>query len=87
MGCKYFDLGGARPFLNDGLTKYKIGLGAEFESNYSSSGEYFWLGVNENSSGAMEFIRSNPFMHLNKDKKLIKAGLENLYSSDKNNSI
>ena len=30
MGCRYMDVGGSRPFLTDGLTKYKMGLGGEF---------------------------------------------------------
>jgi hypothetical protein len=75
MGCRYFDAGGTRPFLNDGLTKYKIGWGAEFVSDYSPTGEYVWFGVNERSPGAQEFISNNPFMYFNKDHKLIRNGI------------
>jgi hypothetical protein len=74
MGCRYIDIGGTRPFLTDGLTRYKMGLGAEFVSDHSSWKEYLWLGVNENSIGAKEFIRSNPFMYLNEDHRLVKYG-------------
>ena len=56
-GCRYFNAGATRPFVNDGLTKYKIGWGAEFVSEYSPAGEYVWLGVNEHSSAAQEFIQ------------------------------
>jgi hypothetical protein len=72
MGCRYFDLGGARPFLTDGLTKYKMGLGADFVLNYSSHDEFVWFGVNEHSNSAREFISKNPFMYLNKDKSLVR---------------
>jgi len=74
MGCKSLDLGGTRPFLTDGLTKYKLGLGAEFVSNLSPSKEYLWYGVNEKSSAAKEFLSNNPFMHLNRDFKLVRFG-------------
>lgn len=67
MGCRYIDLGGARPFLTDRLTKYKIGLGAEFVPNLSPTKEYLWFGVNGKSSAAKEFLNSNPFMYINKD--------------------
>ena len=72
MGCKYVDLGGTRPFLTDGLTEYKMRWGAEFVSEYSPWGEYFWFGVNECSSAAHEFIHHNPFMYFNKDHTLIR---------------
>jgi len=70
--CKYFDVGGTRPFLTDGLTKYKMGLGAEFVSDHSYVNEYIWFGVNEHSSVAKEFLCSNPFMYLNKDNRLVR---------------
>jgi hypothetical protein len=74
LGCKYFDAGLSRPFINDGLTKYKIGWGAEFVAAYSPAGEYVWLAVNENSSAAQEFIGNNPFIYFNEDRKLVKYG-------------
>jgi hypothetical protein len=72
MKCRYLDIGGTRPFLTDGLTRYKLGLDAEFISDHSSWKEYLWLGVNDRSTFAKEFICSNPFMYLNKDYRLIK---------------
>jgi|WetSurMetagenome_2_1015567.scaffolds.fasta_scaffold08561_3 hypothetical protein len=74
MGCKYLDVGGTRPFLTDGLTKFKIGLGAEFGTYLSPTAVNLWLGVNENSSPAAEFIKINPIMHINKDFKLVRSG-------------
>jgi hypothetical protein len=71
-GCKYLDLGGGRPFLTDRLTKYKTGLGAEFVIKLDPTKEYLWFGVNEKSSAAKEFLRSNPFMYLNKEFMLEK---------------
>jgi hypothetical protein len=72
MGCRIFDVGGSHPFLTDRLTEYKMGLGAEFVSDYSSWKEYLWLGINEHSSFAKEFIHCNPFVYLNKDKKMVR---------------
>jgi hypothetical protein len=72
MGCRFFDVGGTRPFFTDGLTKYKLGLGAEFVDDYSPSKEHLWLGINENSPGAKEFVKRNPFMSLNKEFRLQK---------------
>lgn len=67
MGCNYLDIGGSRPFLNDGLTKYKLGLSAEFAIESSPWKEYLWLGVKDGSLAANEFLQKNPFMHLSKD--------------------
>ncbi len=74
MGCRVMNVGGTRPFLTDGLTKYKIGLGAEIVSDYNIKKNYLWLGVNEHSIVAKEFILNNPFMHLNKDFSLSRSG-------------
>jgi hypothetical protein len=72
MGCRYFDLGGTRPFLTDGLTKYKIGLGAQFVSELSPQKEYLWLGVNEDSTPAHDVLSENTFMYVNSDFRLVK---------------
>jgi len=75
MKCRYLDLGGTRPFLTDGLTQFKLGLGAEFTPDYSQSNEYLWLGVNANSIVAKEFIKNNPVMHLNSDMVITRSGI------------
>ncbi len=67
MGCRCLELGGTRPFLSDGLTKFKSGLGAEFTTDQSDGNEYLWLGINGNSLAAKEFMGRNPVMHFNKD--------------------
>lgn len=71
--CRYMDIGGTHPFLSDRLTEYKIGLGAEFISDHSSWKEYLWLGINERSSAAKEFIGNNKFMCLNKENMLVSS--------------
>ncbi len=67
FGCRYLDLGGTRPFLTDGLTKFKLRFGGEFESKLSSTKEYLWLGINENSGTAKDFMRRNPVMYARRD--------------------
>jgi hypothetical protein len=71
-GCRFFDLGGTRPFLTDGLTKYKMGLGAEFVTELSPQKEYLWMGINKDSAQAKNLLDENPFMHITRDFKLIK---------------
>lgn len=75
LGCRILDVGCTHPFLTDGLTRYKRGLGAEFMSNLSPKRSRLWLGVNEHSIVATEFIRNNPFMHINKDFSLTMSGV------------
>jgi hypothetical protein len=72
-GCKFVDLGGSRPFLTDGLTIHKKSMGGEFLPDPSQSNEYHWFGVNERSPAALEYVNRNPFMHLNKDLKLVRC--------------
>ncbi len=78
LDCRYLDVGGSRPFLTDRLTEYKIGLGAEFLSDLSPRKEYLWLGINMDSSVARAFLQNNPFMHLNKECRLVRSGSENV---------
>jgi hypothetical protein len=72
-GAKFIDVGGSHPFINDGLTKYKMGLGAEFETDGNSwdPGQGHWLGVNKGSPIAMDFIKNNSFIFLDKDHMAI----------------
>jgi hypothetical protein len=86
-GCRYVDVGGSRPFLTDGLTKHKTGMGGEFLLDTAPLKEYHWFGVNEQSSAALKFLNRNPFMHLSKDFRLVRCHYgergtdkENLYS-------
>ena len=71
MGCKSIDMGGSRPFLTDGVTCFKIGLGAWFESNSNNQDEFLWFSMNEESTAATEFVKNNPFMFFTKDFKLV----------------
>jgi hypothetical protein len=70
-GCKLIDLGGSRPFLTDGVTCFKKGLGAEFVSERSNRDELIWFTINEKSSAATEFVKNNPFMFFTKDFQLV----------------
>lgn len=81
MGCQYLDVGGTRPFVTDGLTRYKMNLGAQFVSFNSSTSEYLWLVINEHSEVAENFMISNPVMHVNKDFSLTLSGDKKTVSS------
>jgi hypothetical protein len=73
MGCSYLDVGGTRPFLTDRLTRYKMGLNAEFILDNDQLKEYLWLGVADQSHEVKQFMSHNPFIYLNHDKKLAKS--------------
>jgi hypothetical protein len=73
LGCRHLYVGTSRPFFADGLTNYKMGLGAEFVLEKDTMKECIWLGVNHNSATTKEFMHSNPFIYLNKENKLVKS--------------
>ena len=72
-GCKYLNVGGTRPFLKDGLTKFKLSLGAEFVTEYSPVKEFLWLGINDKSENARRFLENNQFVHVDKDFRLVRS--------------
>jgi hypothetical protein len=49
-----------------------MGLGAEFVTELSPQKEYLWMGINKDSAPAKSLLSENPFMHVNRDFKLIK---------------
>ena len=73
MGCRYLDVGTTRSFLTDGLTKYKMSLGAEFVMDKTILQECMWLGFRDQSDAARNFIRTYPFMYIGRDNKLVKS--------------
>lgn len=74
-GYKRLNVGGSRPFINDGLTRYKLGLGAKFVPELTPFRYFLWLGVNEESSEAQKFLKNNPFMHLGEGYQLVRSGV------------
>jgi len=71
MGLKYLDVGGSHPFFTDRLTRYKLGLGAEFVASQVSWGQSNWLGINGSSQAANDFVRNNPFLKLDKNGRVV----------------
>lgn len=67
---RYLNIGGTHPFLNDPLTKYKLGLGAEFVSQRVTCGQSVWLGINKSSSAAEDFLLNNPFLTVGKNGRV-----------------
>lgn len=66
-GYKKLSIGGSRPFLSDGVTKYKRSLNANLLSNDSK--ECVWLKLLNNSPGVQSFLINNPFIFYTKDRK------------------
>jgi hypothetical protein len=68
---RYLNVGGSHPFLTDSLTKYKLGLGAEFVPAQVSYSQAVWLGVNRNSPAALDFIKRNPFLMVDSNGSVV----------------
>lgn len=73
LGCRYMDIGGSRPFVTDGLTRYKLSLNAAFHSDHSTWREYLWLGLNPASAKAQAFMRDNPFVYLDAQNRFVRS--------------
>ena len=72
MGYNELWLGGTYPFLNDGLTKYKIRMNGEFILNYEKSRNHLWI-LSSDSESARQFFGRNPFVCVGRDRKLRKT--------------
>jgi hypothetical protein len=72
-GYKILDVGRTRPFLTNGVTKYKIGLGARLLPEMSSSRGYMHIQLMKNTLGLKEFLIRNPFLYYKKDKHAYRA--------------
>jgi|GEM_PF-1843514 len=71
-GYNIMDIGGTRPFFNDGLTRYKRSLGARLskKNNLCSCVKFMVL---QNTPGVSGFLTHNPFLFKNKRKKICSA--------------
>lgn len=67
---KRVDLGGARPFFNDGLFQYKKKWGTIIEP-YSLVPEVFGLKILNNSESLKQFLIHNPFIGLNEKNEMV----------------
>lgn len=71
-GFDVLDIGGTRPFLSDGLTWYKLSMGAKLcEENSEHSCVRFML--LKDTPGTRSFLVNNPFLYRNKRKKICRA--------------
>ncbi len=64
-------IGGARPFLNDGVTRHKILLDAYLAKDKKRS--CLWLVLLRNSIGLKHFLTDNPFFFLDEKKDFYRA--------------
>ena len=63
-GAKFLDFGTCRPFLNDGLFRYKKKWGAKIEKA-NGNFEIFAFKTYKNSRAIQSFLENNPFICLN----------------------
>jgi hypothetical protein len=68
---KKMHLGGTRPFLSDGVTKFKISLKAELASSQHNS--CLTVAFLKNSQGLQSFLTHNPFICFEKSEEAFRA--------------
>ena len=70
-GYKNLQVGGTRPFLNDGVTRFKIHLLSTVDHTYQyKSNEYAYFIPGKLSPGLKWFLTENPFICLDSDDTL-----------------
>jgi len=70
-GFEYLRFGDVRPFLNDGILRYKRRWGMHVKLSVSRFGIFCLKIRNYNSSAVLNFLKHNPFMYI--DKKQLKG--------------
>ncbi len=66
-GMESISIGGTSPILTDGLTKYKLSLGAKAEDLKYFYSQYLWLVPLMDTTAVRSFLKSNPFINMVKD--------------------
>ncbi|HEX9811529.1 MAG TPA: hypothetical protein VGA88_05525 [Burkholderiales bacterium] len=62
-GLTRLQLGGARPFLRDGVLQFKKKWGAKIMSAHEHERQWFALRIVDDSPGARSFLTHNPFVY------------------------
>ena len=70
-GYSRLHIGGTRPLLSDGITKYKSSLKAKLEPKNKHS--CLWMTFLNDSASVRSFLINNPFIFINKEKKPCRA--------------
>ncbi len=70
-GCPKMHIGGTRPFLSDGVTKFKISLAVRLDPVLKHS--YLLLVLLKESRGVKNFFVKHPFIFVNKENKSCRA--------------
>lgn len=66
-GYTKMHIGGTRPLLSDGVTKFKMSLNARLVSEQNRS--CLWMTFLRSSIGLNDFLKHNPFIFINKEKQ------------------
>lgn len=72
-GFKKLHIGGTRPILNDGLTKYKISISAEIIPEKPTFKHSLWMTLLKDSPSLRDFLTKNPFVYFSKENKPCRA--------------
>jgi len=62
-------IGATKPFLNDGLTRFKIGMTGQFDLKFDWERDYLWIGPGSNPEKPDILLEHRPFVYLGKDFK------------------
>ena len=68
QGFRFLNFGGARPFFNDGLFKYKTKWGMTLDISKRSFGIFGFKICNYKNKAVIDFLEQNPFIYLKEDK-------------------
>lgn len=68
QNVKYINIGGTSPLLKDGLTRFKLSLGAKVSTIQKQDSPRLKLMPLVNSASVLDFLSSNPFIYIENEK-------------------
>ncbi len=68
QGVAFYDFGGSRPFLNDGVMQFKKKWGMALNGAHSDG---FYFRIIHDTSGVRAFLKNNPFVYQNTNGDLV----------------
>jgi hypothetical protein len=86
-GIKTINIGGTSPIITDGLTQFKLSLGAKAEDLEFFYKQYLWFIPLKNSLLLRNILKSNPFINIIKDSLYLSLFIESSEFENENDFI
>lgn len=83
-GVGFYDFGGSRPFLNDGVMQFKKKWGMALNGAHSNG---FVFQIINDTPGVREFLKHNPFVYQNNNSELVGAMFVDTSEGEKNDEL